>query len=144
MEQRKRRIVLATVVVFLLLGIASLWTIFSGSAPLHYRMFHDEASFNSVLHRQVKRGDSIEDVEKLLGKGRPAPHWATMLRRAVDGHPEGFPDAFQDGDTILEYPLKHATGSGAHYLQFRNGKLVNFDRQSFAKTYPLNLIRDDS
>ena len=142
MEQRKRRIVLATVGVFLLVGIASLWTVFFGSSSLHYRMFHDEASFNSVLHRQVKRGDSIEHVEKILGKGRPAPHRETMLRSAVDGHPEGFPDGFQDGDTILEYPLNHADGSrGAHYLQFRYGNLVNFDRQSFANPHPLNLVR---
>ena len=144
MNQKKRRVVVATAAIFLLAGITSVCAVLFGPAAFHYRLFHDESSFNSVLHQQIRPCDSIVRVERLLGKGRHAPEWAVMLRRAVDARPEGFPNGFQNDDTILEYPLKHAFGAGAHYLQFRNGHLVNFAPEEFAKTSPINLLREDS
>ena len=141
-KQRRRQMLLVSPAGLLVaVAIVLMWFALFLPAPLHYRMLHDEAAFNAVLHRYVKANDSIQHVQTLLGKGRHAPEWVTSLRRATEIHPQGFPDSVQEGDTILEYPLTYAAGSGAHYLQFRNGKIINFDPKSFAQSHQVNILK---
>ena len=105
----------------------------SGCSPAkHYRKYHDVKSLCAVLSRQVKSGDSIERVKDLLGPGavlsgesrdRAANHYAQLTRQ----RPQVFPDGVVGDDVFVGYD----SDAAALALQFRNGRLVNFDPKRF-------------
>ncbi len=89
----------------------------------HYRAHRDSASLFKVLTRQIHNGDTIAEVERLLGAGGPATldrakriHTFYMTR-----HPKSYPDGYMDTDELIVY----SADGWSHVLQFRNGVLIN-------------------
>lgn len=90
----------------------------------------------SALYHGVQNGDTIEQVEKLLGPGKQA---SDFVRKAVKKLPQRYqqPDGYEDSDRILGFPLP----GGELYLQFRNGVLINFDPAEFEKYTEPQIVR---
>jgi len=82
----------------------------------------------STLYHGVQNGDTIEQVERLLGPGKEA---GAKIRKALKKFAQRYPqpDGYEDSDQILGFPLS----GGELYLQFRNGVLINFDPTEFDK-----------
>lgn len=102
----------------------------------HYQRFRDGKSLYTLLHGSIGRGDSLQDVENLIGPGVPlvedTEEFRTSLRETAQWHPELFPDGVLDSDVFLTWP-----GSDQQVtMQFRNGFLVNHSRSQFADFQP--------
>ena len=105
----------------------------AGCSPAkHYRKYHDVKSLCAVLSQQVKSGDSMEHVQSLLGPGvilsgaerdLAAAHYLQLAR----GRPQVFRDGIVGDDVFLGYN----SDASALALQFRNGRLINFDPKRF-------------
>ena len=126
----RRRLIRARLATWaVLLGLAS------GCSPAaHYRKYHDVKSLCATLSQQVRSGDSIEHVQKLLGPGtllsgagrdQAANHYVRLTRE----RPKVFSDGVVGDDVFLGYDSE----ASALALQFRNGRLINFDRKQFEK-----------
>ena len=93
----------------------------------HFQRFRDGNSLYSILSSGVSSGDSLQDVEALIGTGNPVVEGREDLvserREAAQWHPETFPDGVFGTDTFVTWPI----GDDSVTLQFRNGVLVNHD-----------------
>ncbi len=98
----------------------------------------DAESLFAVLHKQVKLGDSIQRVQELLGQGQPPrnpeKNLATAKKKATR-YPQHYPDGAKDGDQFLVYVY----GNLVVDLQFRDGRLINFNPKEY-ETLPLGNI----
>ena len=120
--------------VFFLCAVLAAGT--SGCSPAaHYRENHDAKSLCAVLSRQVKRGDTMERIQTLLGvqavEGEPRQRAARQFVAATQRRPKEYPDGVMGDDVFVGCP----TGGAVLFLQFRQGKLINFDPGKF-KTVP--------
>jgi hypothetical protein len=105
------------------------------SRAAHYRENHDAKSLCATLNRQVKPGDSMEKIEKLLDahvldgalRQQAARHYVNVTQ----SRPKEFPDGVVGDDVFVGCPA----GDSMLFLQFRQGKLINFDPERF-KTVP--------
>lgn len=90
----------------------------------HYRRARDTASLNQTLHRDVRPGDSVARVERLLGPGdrKDQAKQLSFTKLCAERAPKFYPDGVQEGDEFLAF---HAADNCSISLQFRNGKLVN-------------------
>ncbi len=98
---------------------------------VRYRRDHDETSLHEVLSGRMVNGDSIETVESILGRGVVSTD--SKLRRSASSfaqmNPKGWPQGVQEGDVFHKYQ----SGQGQEQvLQFRAGRLVNFNPREFA------------
>jgi hypothetical protein len=98
---------------------------------LRYRRDHDQVSLHAVLSGRIANGDTIERIEAFLGPGKVNTN--PKLRRAAATiamqSPKESPQGVSDGDEFREY----ASGPGVlSILQFRGGRLVNFNPRDYA------------
>jgi hypothetical protein len=107
----------------------------------HYRKHNDGKSLYATLHKQIKSGNTIEEVQKLLGSGKPPGEPDKLLaamKKAAARYLEIYPDGIQEDDVFVGYSIgKRVT----LYLQFRDGRLVNHMPERYAKYEPVELIR---
>jgi hypothetical protein len=123
-------------------GLIRLCSIFIGlvllggcDAATHYGEHKDEKSLYKVLYRQLKRGDSIDKVRKLLGPGDTVSKQELDFKREFRAKlfarsPSSYPDGIQEGDLLLVYPAQIS----AVDLWFRDGRLINYSPEPY-KTY---------
>jgi hypothetical protein len=95
----------------------------------------DLTSFSRILAGKIRAGDSLGDVEELLGEGRRLTadertlSGAALLRWQKD-QPEYYADGVEDRDMFLRWPI--ADGCTLQ-LQFRDGRLVNHAPESYVQ-----------
>jgi len=100
-------------------------------SALVYRYTHGGRSLYWTLYHGVRNGDTTEEIENLLGSGRKADS-AKIIRvtkKMAQKYPAGYPHSVEDSDTFLGFLLP----GGELFLQFRDGELINFDPNDFAK-----------
>ncbi len=88
----------------------------------------------SALYHGVRNGDSTRHVEELLGPGKSG-HTEKLVevsRKMARMNPAGWPRGVQDEDVFLGFALP----GGTLHLQFRRGRLINFDPGDFAEYEP--------
>ena len=134
-----RRRVLLRVLGIVFVG---LYTCFLVLPPwLHYHIFTDEPSLNHVLSKQVQRGDSIEHVQTLLGRGeRPSGKDRDQLLKATQNFAGRWPDQYPDRVKLDDVFLGYNVRGNVTYLQFRNGKLTNFNPNDFKQPSQISVI----
>jgi len=82
----------------------------------------------SALYHGVQNGNTIEQVEKLLGPGKQASdNVRKAVKKLAQRHQQS--DGYEESDQVLGFPLP----GGQLYLQFRNGVLINFEPTDFQK-----------
>jgi len=132
----KRKIIsyLIAFAVLVLVVAAVLWQ--GHRPPAHYRAHHDGESLYAALYNHVSEGDTAAQIEKLLGPGKPQDQKreAEICRKFAVKVPQSYPQGIQDEDTFLGY---QCGPGGMLILQFRDGHLVNFVREQFAKYEPI-------
>jgi len=118
----------------LCLVAAAIWGFFQ-SPRLRYRVWGDEASLRAVL-RTLHRGDSVEEVQALLGDRYldPESEFSVRqgLRKLVETYPEIFVQGYEETDTVLVY----STRTFRYGLQFRDGALVGTCGQQGPRILP--------
>lgn len=134
----KQAVIPVTVLLVIVsLGVVATWP----SGPVeaeHYQRFQDGKSLYALLGSRIDRGDSLQEVEQILGPGVALEEADDVeplrdyLRREASLNPESFPDGVQPGDVFIRYPH----GDESTTLQFRNGFLVNHDPTLFAGSEP--------
>ena len=95
----------------------------------------------STLYHGVQNGDTIEQVENLLGPGKKANaelngRLYSVTKKFAAKNPSGYPDGCEENDEFLGFRLL----GGELYLQFRNGVLINFDPAEFEKYEEVQII----
>jgi hypothetical protein len=123
---------LAVVALLLLFGLAAGW--FFMPATTHYHLFADEASLNAVLFGQVKPGDSMARLIRLLGAGKPVDEQQRVKLLGTIANfqrqtPASTPDGVEPDDQFLGYEASGMT----IYLQFRDERLINFRPEDFER-----------
>jgi hypothetical protein len=128
----KRRQQFSLTILFLATLVFSVvFAVVRYNLPLQrYRRNGDEASLYKVLSTNVSRSDSQESVTALLGRGTTDDELLSALLKWQAGpHYDAnvWPDGIQEDDVLLEFDAKPYNVR----LQFRNGRLVNFDPTEF-------------
>ena len=124
-----RRISLRAMIL-LIVPIAGLLAFLRWNDPVsRYRRLHDAASLNAIMSRRVQNGDSLSKVELLLGQVPICvdPRAMRVSIKSARAFPSDYPQGVQADDEFRTYPM----GSGGVYLQFRRGRLINFDPKNF-------------
>ena len=109
-----------------LLGLFRWWN----DPAVRYRRNHDPAALWAVLSQRVQNGATVEAVESQLGRGEVCtdPKSLRSLARLVRLLPGKYSQGYEDGDEFRRYVSGPATLIN---LQFRGGRLVNFDPREF-------------
>lgn len=101
----------------------------------HYRAHQDIESLCVALYTQVKPGDSLSRVQALLGDGTAATNrekFVRVMNAVTNKNPQAYSDGIEDQDQFIGF-----TGRGQPemtvFLQFRNGRLINFQPSDFEK-----------
>ena len=91
----------------------------------------------STLYHGVQNGDTIEQVENLLGQGKETDsRLHSAVKKFAARNPSGWPHGCEENDKFLGFRLP-----GGHLnLQFRNGVLINFDPDEFQKYEDVKII----
>lgn len=117
-------------------------TVVGCSKAKHYRAHHDAESLYATLHKEIKPCDSVRRVGELLGEGLPARNperLVAVTQKFAQRSPQSYPEGVRDDDMFLGYQ----GGSGTLYLQFRAGRLINFNPRDFEKVPEFAGIRSD-
>ena len=120
-------LILAVVAVVLLVVGYSLLP-----ANVHFRIFHDEASFNRFMSSQVRPTATIEELQRSLGDGkvvteRDRQKLLATVQDFCRQTPQSYPDRVDADDQFVGYDL----GGHTTYLQFREGVLINFTPREY-------------
>jgi hypothetical protein len=117
--------VVATIGVIILVTYSCQTGWFSAAV---YRYTGSGKWLYSALYHGVQNGDTVKEVERLLGPGKEAD---SRVRNAVKKLTQRYPnlDGYEESDVVLGFRLP----SGELYLQFRDGVLINFDPEDFRK-----------
>lgn len=122
----------ARTLLILSIGIMLITAASGCTASAHYREHQDAESFFEALHKEIKPGDSRARVQQLLGPGVAPADKAPVLaatRKLAEQNPARVPDGVRDTDEFLGYRYgRRSIG----FLQFRDGKLVNFSPRDYA------------
>ena len=95
-----------------------------------YRYTRSGKWLYSALYHGMQKGDTVEEVERLLGSGQEGDSRVrSALKKFAQRNVAGYPDGYEERDVILGFRLP----GGELYLQFRNGLLINFDTEEFRK-----------
>jgi hypothetical protein len=131
--------------------LAVVFTIVLAITPLlsgctsaaRFRAFHSGKAYYRVAHKQMREGDSYEEVASLLGPGQRMgdKHRGRMIRAATK-RPDLFTDGVKDTDVFFLYQYTERYRINGRLrkrplgmpMQFRDRKLVNFNPEYF-KTY---------
>ena len=101
-------------------------------------MFNDERSFNFVLAHEVQSQIALNDLQQLLGPGFiPDEAQRQNLIKATRDFAQQTPDAYPDGTELDDQFIGYEIGSNVHYLQFRSGRIVNFDPREYNHSFEL-------
>jgi len=93
----------------------------------------DAKSLFAALHNEVKPGDTIERVQAILGRGVSRPNSEKRFaarQEMAKRYPQSYPDGVQKDDVFVRYTFGDNVGVA---LQFREGRLINFDPKQFEK-----------
>ena len=85
------------------------------------------------LHRSIRAGQSLQEVEAMLGRGQriKANAAPSYLDQQIADKWNG--DGIRTSDEFLCYESDDANGNTwLYYFQFRNGQLINFDHREYA------------
>jgi hypothetical protein len=131
----KRRKQFSLAVLFLGVLVASvIFAVIRYNLPSQrYRRNGDEESLRTLLSRRVVSGDSQESVSSLLGGGKLEEGVRSSLLKWQSGprvKANVFPEGIEEDDVFISFEQNPRVGRLV--LQFRNGKLVNFDPTEFA------------
>lgn len=121
--------------IFLALSSFLVWP----ATPLeadHYQRFQDGNSLYQLLSSSVDRGDSLEDVEDLLGQGVPVVESAEELRQQLQEIAQAYPEHYPDGVFATDRFVGYSFGRGQIVLQFRNQTLINHRPETFQNWQP--------
>jgi hypothetical protein len=90
-----------------------------------YQRERDTASLNRTLRHHVRPGDSVAQVERLLGTGDRKVHEKMLVaqRLFAERSPAHDPDGVELTDELIAF---HAMDNCSVILQFRDGRLINF------------------
>lgn len=132
-----KQAVIPVTVLLIVVSLAVVATWPSGSVEAeHYQRFQDGKSLYALLGSRITRGDSLQEVEAILGAGLAVTEEVDVIRDATRResslNPESFPDGVHPRDVFINYPF----GDESTTLQFRNGYLVNHDPVLFRQTEP--------
>ena len=95
-----------------------------------------EVFFEKVASN-LDHGDPVADVQRELGESKlltwdDVPGWVT----AIQQRKQFYPDGMETTDKFLHYSVADANGNNEEwYLQFRDGKLINFQPTDLPATY---------
>ena len=110
-------------------------------ADAHFRLFHDESSFNRVLSQQDPSNLTVEKIESLLGRGTPiAEQRRLQLVQATRDFCQQTPDSYPDGADADDFFIGYDLGSHISHLQFRNGRIVNFNPREYDNKFKVRAI----
>jgi hypothetical protein len=128
---------LPVLVLVVVVGLAVITTWPSSSLEAdHYRRFHDGKSLYALLNSRIRSGDSLQDVEELLGPATipidNVEELRTELREDSLTQPDHFPDGVYNEDTFATYPI----GDDTVTLQLRNGFLINHQPSQYQDYRP--------
>ncbi|MFT5094328.1 MAG: hypothetical protein ACKVII_00815 [Planctomycetales bacterium] len=128
---------LPILVLLVVVTLAVVTTLPSASVEAdHYQRFRDGKSLYTLLSGSIGRGNSLQHVEELLGRGIPLEEdvetFRESLRETAQSEPDSYPDGIYEADTFMAW-----SGSDEKVtLQFRNGHLVNFSPEQFTTFRP--------
>ncbi len=128
---------LPILVLLVVVTLAVVTTLPSASVEAeHYQRFRDGKSLYTLLSGSIGRGNSLQDVEELLGPGIPleedVENFRESLRETAQSEPDSYPDGVYEADAFVAW-----SGSDEKVtLQFRNGYLVNFSPERFTTFHP--------
>lgn len=128
---------LPILVLLVVVTLAVVTTLPSASVEAdHYQRFRDGKSLYTLLSSSIGRGNSLQDVEELLGPGillvENVENYRESLRETAQSGPDSYSDGVYEADTFMAW-----SGSDEKVtLQFRNGYLVNFSPEQFTTFYP--------
>ena len=128
---------LPILVLLVVVTLAVVTTLPSASVEAdHHERFRDGKSLYTLLSSSIGRGNSLQDVEELLGPGIPLEKdvetYRESLRETAQSEPDSYPDGVYEADTFIAW-----SGSDEKVtLQFRNGHLVNFSPEHFTTYHP--------
>ena len=128
---------LPILVLLVIVSLAIVATLPSASVEAdHYQRFRDGKSLYTLLSGRIQRGNSLQDVESVLGEGVPLVEdvetHRVSLRESAMWHPDLYPDGVFNEDTFLAWSGNDEKVT----LQFRNGYLVNFTPEQFTTWQP--------
>lgn len=102
-----------------------------------YRQTQDSEQLRLALLHEIKTGDRIEHIQRILGSGKPASeqqqqNLLAAYHRWQTKYGDEFkaPDGIATTDFFLFYPARKDACNGI-FLQFRYGRLINHDRNGF-------------
>ena len=103
----------------------------------HYERYRDGKSLYTLLRGSIEDGDSLEDVEDVIGSGEPlvddmAEEVRKQAREDSRWSPDSYPHGVLNSDNFVSWPVDNQTVT----LQFRNGYLINHDQSDFTDYFP--------
>jgi hypothetical protein len=107
-----------------------------------YQQKHDKLNLRLSLLCEIKPGNSIGQVELILGQGSKAtPLQASLIQRAMRRTEAKtvyrFADGIRDIDTFVLYGYGKCS---VIWLQFRDGQLINHVPDEYAKADVLDFV----
>lgn len=128
---------LPVLVLVVVVGLAIITTWPSSSLEAdHYQRFHDGKSLYSIMSSRIRSGDSLQNVEKLLGPAIVVTEAAGEIRNEYReqalARPESFPHGVYEEDAFVTYPI----GDDKVTLQLRNGFVVNHQPGQYEEYHP--------
>lgn len=131
---------LALILIVVILGLIGLaLSILYVNPALHYRLGGSQNALDQSLSRQVRPGDTFERVQELLGRpdtGAAVQATGEKLVRESLSRGLDIPDGLESGDRFALW----RAGQFSTYLQFRDGRLVNFNPADYAEPWTVSVI----
>jgi hypothetical protein len=120
-----------------LLSIALCLTACATHSKAYRQTLNAEQLRLALLH-EIKPGDRIEHVREILGPGKPVTDkrrqsvfdFYYKAQKKLGAEFREAPDGIAATDVLLYYPFNRDGCSGI-FLQFRYGRLINFNRNDF-------------
>lgn len=111
-------------------------------ADIHFRIFQDERSFNLVMSQHVSTATTQAEIYRILGTGTVITEQERQrLLKATRDFQQQTPAAYPDGTTDDDQFVGYDLGTFTTYLQFRNGRIVNFNPREFDVPFQFTAIR---
>jgi hypothetical protein len=118
--------------IVLLTVIAGLAAVYLSKPSSQFRLLGDRSQLANALAFEVANGDSLVDVERLLGPGdhRKSKRWVEIQidNALTTEFSRQYPQGILIDDVFVAY-----RGSFQIVLQFRDGQLVNHRQELFQR-----------
>ncbi len=133
MKMERAMVILAGLLVVYALGCRDSAKEKEDQLVAAYRNAPSGVTLFPILHDLVRPGDSVERVQQLLGPGHDDPSAFEPISRFAQKHPQEFADGMQATDRLVRYCVDKDSFT---YLQFREGRLVNFHAEEYSHYEP--------